>query len=82
MNDIRVLKTKRGSMKRFYGMIDHLMASNKTMKDIFSIHDETKLTNGNKRICIYEENGTTKSLKYKDYIKKVEIGRASCRERV
>jgi acyl carrier protein len=77
MNDIRVLKTKRGSMKCFYGMIDHLMASNKTMKDIFSIHDETKLTNGNKPICIYEENGTTKSLKYKDYIKKVEKYAAS-----
>lgn len=77
MNNIRVLKTKRSSMKRFYEMIDHLMASKKTMQDIFSIHDETKLTNGNKPLYIYEENGTTKTIRYQDYTKEVRKYAAS-----
>ena len=64
-------KTKRGSMDYFYDLADKLLKTNRTLKDIFFVSTVENKKYGNKDAFIYEENGKTKTLKYKNYYKEV-----------
>lgn len=64
--------TSRCSMKVFYDVANELMNNTKhTLRDVFECHAKTMIRQKNMEVFIYEENGKTKSLKYKDYYNEV-----------
>ncbi len=66
-----IRKTSRGSMERLYIDIEKLINGEHKLKNILLLPAVFDKKRGNVPVFIYEENGKTKELKYKDYYQEV-----------